>query len=190
MALMDNAPHDFILHHQHMDLKKLTPFKHRTFNNVDLLYFIKFFNHHYKKHQTLEDAFTRTFSSKELTTENALNGFHDYFFSLKDVPERTKKHIAAPKKNSSCKRLNMYLRWMVRHDKNGVDFGIWKNIQPTQLVIPLDVHVIRVAKQLGLLSRKSADWQAALELTENLRKFDPKDPVKYDYALFGTGVLG
>ena len=189
MDLMDNAPHDFVLHHQPKDLKNLLRFKHRTFNSTDLLYFIHFFHHHYKKNDSLETAFSIGLDKKDINTENALNGFYDYFFSLPDVPSRTKKHIAAPKNKSSCKRLNMYLRWMVRNDKCGVDFGIWKNIKTSQLIMPLDLHVIRVAKRYQLLTRKQSDWQAAVELTETLKTFDPKDPVKYDYALFGMGVM-
>jgi uncharacterized protein (TIGR02757 family) len=117
-----------------------------------------------------------------------LNGFYDYFFSLPDVPDRTRKHIAAPEKNASCKRLNMYLRWMVRNDQRGVDFGIWKKIRPDQLVMPLDVHVMRVARSLQLLTEKQPDWKAAVALTNTLKQFDPIDPVKYDFALFGSGV--
>jgi uncharacterized protein (TIGR02757 family) len=119
----------------------------------------------------------------------ALVGFHNLFFSLPDAPNRTKKHIATPERKSSCKRLNMFLRWMVRKDDKGVDFGIWSKIKTSQLLIPLDVHVERIARNLGLLHREQRDWQAVLELTENLRKFDKKDPVKYDFALFGIGVL-
>ena len=189
MDLMDNTPHDFVLNHQPKDLKNLLRFKHRTFNSTDLLYFIHFFHHHYKKHDSLETAFSIGLDKKDINTENALNGFYDYFFSLPDVPSRTKKHIAAPKNKSSCKRLNMYLRWMVRNDKCGVDFGIWKKIKTSQLIMPLDLHVIRVAKRYQLLTRKQSDWQAAVELTETLKRFDPKDPVKYDYALFGMGVM-
>jgi uncharacterized protein (TIGR02757 family) len=106
-----------------------------------------------------------------------------------DVPERTKKHVGTPERGSACKRLNMYLRWMVRQDKNGVDFGIWKKIRPSQLVMPLDLHVMRVSKQLGLLDQAKADWKTAVELTNTLKSFDPKDPVKYDFALFGMGVM-
>ena len=189
MNLMDHAPHDFVLNHQPKDLKKLLQFKHRTFNSTDLLYFIHFFHHHYQQHDTLETAFTKGLQPKDINTENALNGFHDYFFSLPDVPLRTNKHIAAPKKKSSCKRLSMYLRWMVRNDKKGVDFGIWKNIKPSQLIMPMDLHVLRVAKRFNLIQRKTSDWQTAVELTETLKKFDPKDPVKYDFALFALGVL-
>jgi uncharacterized protein (TIGR02757 family) len=185
MQLMDNAPHDFCLNHSPKKLKNLTSFKHRTFNSTDLLYFIDFFKTHYTKYKSLETAFTQHGN----TVEKMLTGFQQYFFSLEYVPERTKKHIATPEKNSSCKRLNMFLRWMVRKDDNGVDFGIWKNISPSQLICPLDLHVVRVAKRLNLLQRKHTDWQAALELTEYLRTLDKNDPVKYDFALFGLGVM-
>jgi uncharacterized protein (TIGR02757 family) len=185
MKLMDNAPHDFCLNHSPKELKSLTHFKHRTFNTTDLLYFIDFFKTHYSKHKSLETAFTR----HGKTTEEILTGFHNYFFSLEHIPVRTKKHVATPERNSSCKRLNMYLRWMVRQDDKGVDFGIWKNISPSQLICPLDLHVIRVAKRLNLLNRKQTDWQAAMELTEQLRRFDSADPIKYDFALFGMGVI-
>jgi uncharacterized protein (TIGR02757 family) len=187
MALMDNRPHDFMLHHQPRDLKKLLHFKHRTFNSDDLLYFISFLRHHYSRHASLETAFTQWMQPGDATVENALNGFKTYFFSLEHLP-RTQKHIASPRQNSSCKRLNMFLRWMVRRDDKGVDFGIWNGIQPRQLVCPLDVHVARVARRLGLLERKQNDWQAALELTAALRRLNRNDPVVYDYALFGMGV--
>jgi uncharacterized protein (TIGR02757 family) len=130
MQLMDNAPHQFVLQHQKKDLEKLTGFKHRTFNTTDLLYCIEFFKMHYLSHQSLEKAFIQGLHKKDLTIENGLKGFYDYFFSLPHIPERTKKHIASPDKRSSCKRLNMFLRWMVRRDNKGVDFGIWKNIAP------------------------------------------------------------
>ncbi len=189
MNLMDNAPHDFCLHHRATDLKHLLNFKHRTFNATDLLYFIAFFKTHYSQYSTLETAFSKWMKKTDKNVENALNGFYKYFFSLDDVPTRTLKHIASPAKKSSCKRLNMFLRWMVRKDNNGVDFGIWKNIKPSQLVIPIDVHVARVARNFNLLERPATDWLAAIELTEQLKKFDGKDPVKYDFALFGLGVL-
>ena len=189
MQLMDNAPHAFCLHHSDNDLKKLLSFKHRTFNTTDLLYFISFFKMHYEKSNSLETAFTKWMNKKDDTVENALNGFYGYFFSLDDVPKRTLKHIASPAKNSSCKRLNMYLRWMVRKDHCGVDLGLWKNISPSQLIIPLDVHVARVARHFNLLSRKTTDWQAALKLTNEMKKLDAKDPAKYDFALFALGVL-
>ncbi|MFT3979096.1 MAG: TIGR02757 family protein [Ferruginibacter sp.] len=189
MQLMDNAPHDFCLHHTDNDLKKLLSFKHRTFNATDLLYFVSFFREHYSGHSSLETAFTRWMHKKDENVENALNGFYRYFFSLPDVPARTLKHIACPDKHSACKRINMYLRWMVRKDNRGVDFGIWKNIVPSQLVIPLDLHVARVARHFNLLRRKQSDWEAAVELTNTMKTLDPKDPAKYDFALFALGVL-
>ena len=189
MALMDNAPHDFCLHHSDNDLKKLLSFKHRTFNATDLLYFVAFFKEHYSKHASLETAFSKWMSPTDEDVEKGLNGLYQYFFSLSDVPGRTLKHIACPAKNSACKRINMFLRWMVRPGKNGVDFGIWKNIRPAQLVIPLDLHVARVAANFGLLQRTRHDWLAAKELTQTLRLFDANDPCKYDFALFGLGVL-
>ncbi len=189
MQLMDNAPHDFCLHHAEKDLKKLLHFKHRTFNPTDLLYFIDFFQHHYSKEDSLETAFTRSMKKNDPDTAHALNGFYDYFFSLEHVPKRTLKHIASPAKKATCKRLCMYLRWMVRRDNHGVDFGIWKNISPAQLIIPLDLHVARVARHFNLLTRKPTDWQAALELTETVKQLDKNDPAKYDFALFALGVL-
>jgi uncharacterized protein (TIGR02757 family) len=189
MGRMDNAPHEFILQHKEKDLKKIIGFKHRTFNDTDLLYFIEFLKKHYSSFTSLETAFTKQLKKEDADIEQALNGFYTYFFSLEDVPPRTRKHIASPEKNSSCKRLNMFLRWMVRKDKQGVDFGIWENMSPAQLICPIDVHVARVAKRLSLLERKPVDWQAARELTAYLRTLDPLDPVKYDFALFGIGVM-
>lgn len=188
LQLMDYSPHDFCLQHNSIDLKKLEGFKHRTFTATDLLYFIEFFNFHYSQHDSLESAFTNGMHKNDVTIENGLKGFYNYFFSLPDIPERTKKHIASPEKKSSCKRLNMFLRWMVRTDNKGVDFGIWKNISPSQLVCPIDVHVARVSKRFNLLHRNQTDWNAALELTAYLRTLDKDDPVKYDFALFGMGV--
>ena len=217
---MGGAPFDFIRNHQEHDLKTLLGFKHRTFNDTDLLYFIAFFKQHYENYQSLEDAFLPyreqkkifqeayldeqtkpasveptspvCLSSKlampELAIETCLNSFRTYFFLLEDFPRRTIKHVSSPAQGSTCKRLNMFLRWMVRDDAKGVDFGIWKQIKPSQLICPTDVHVERVARKLGLIERKQVDWKTALELTENLRRFDANDPVKYDYALFGLGV--
>ncbi len=204
MQLMDNAPHDFCLNHSSKELKQLIGFKHRTFNTTDLLYFIDFFKFHYSKHKSLEIAFVphplrRSPLDQPLsingeggntsTMEMALNHFHIYFFSLDHIPARTKKHIATPERKSSCKRLNMFLRWMVRNDDKGVDFGIWKKISPAQLICPIDLHVARVARRFNILERKQTDWLAALELTKYLRTLDSTDPVKYDFALFGLGVM-
>ncbi|WP_129713911.1 TIGR02757 family protein [Pedobacter sp. SYP-B3415] len=216
MARMDHAPFDFIKGHTDTDLKQLLGFKHRTFNDTDLLYFVAFFRHHYEMHDSLEAAFIPKrgeFNADYLAIEatvsedidrlsslvcmqaelsfdlkDALNNFRQVFFSLPDFPERTKKHISSPNQNSTCKRLCMFLRWMVRSDDRGVDFGIWKTLLPAQLICPCDVHVDRVARSLGLIQRKQTDWITAVELTEQLRKFDPLDPVKYDFALFGLGV--
>ncbi len=189
MKLMDDAPYEFIMGHSKKELVPLLKFKHRTFNTTDLMYYIDFFKWYYSENTSLEDAFSRYINKKSNNTEAALIGFHDLFFSLKEFPERTKKHIATPARNSSCKRINMYLRWMVRKDNAGVDFGIWKKIKPSQLLCPEDVHVGRVARKLGLLERSQSDWKATLKLTENLKKLDPNDPVKYDFALFGLGVM-
>jgi uncharacterized protein (TIGR02757 family) len=190
MQLMDMDPHAFITTHREEDLKRMLYFKHRTFNTTDLLYFISFLKHHYTNYHSLEDAFAGpdTFSSKNKAAI-FLNRFYHYFFSLEDAPQRTRKHIASPEKNSTCKRLNMFLRWMVRNDNNGVDFGLWNKISPSELVCPVDLHVARVSRRFNLLTRSQVDWQAAIELTGNLKKLDSDDPVKYDFALFGLGVM-
>jgi len=193
MQRMDNTPYQFCLNHDAEDLKRLTTFRHRTFNSTDLLYFIQFLQYHYRKHQSLENAFLQKISLAPSfgggLAGAALDSFYNYFFSLEDSPPRTHKHIASPRKKSTCKRLNMFLRWMVRNDNKGVDFGIWKKISPSQLICPIDLHVVRVAKKFGLVTRKQTDWLAALELTDHLRKLDKDDPVKYDFALFGLGVI-
>jgi len=189
MQRMDNAPHQFVTQHTDEDLKRLLGFKHRTFNDTDLLYFVHFLQYHYSEHPSLESAFMAGMMIGDDNIENGLNGFFQYFFHLEDAPRRTQKHIASPAKHSTCKRLNMYLRWMVRSDNKGVDFGIWKNIKPAQLICPIDVHVARVAIRFNLLSRKQIDWQAALDLTEHLKRLDATDPAKYDFALFGLGVV-
>lgn len=188
LARMDNAPYDFVLNHTATDLKRLIGFKHRTFNDTDLLYTIAFFNWYYHNNTSLEQAFTVGIKPKDKNIEGGLNGFRELFFSLPDVSKHTYKHVASPAQQSACKRLCMMLRWFVRQDNAGVDFGIWKTIKPAQLVCPLDVHSGRIARQLGLLQRPQNDWQAALELTHNLIKLDATDPVKYDFALFGEGV--
>ncbi|MFN0276728.1 MAG: TIGR02757 family protein [Chitinophagales bacterium] len=189
IELMGNEPHEFILHHTEYDAKKFLSFKHRTFNATDTLYFLHFFKSYYAKNNSLENAFLCERYVEKETTEEMLKHFHNTFFSLEDVPHRTKKHIPTPARKSTCKRLNMFLRWMVRKDNCGVDFGLWGKIKPSQLVCPLDVHVERVARKLGLISRKQTDWLTALELTKNLKQFDAVDPVQYDFALFGMGVM-
>ena len=212
---MDNQPYQFMLNHSYTDLKGLLGFKHRTFNDTDLLYFVTFFKHHYSQSNSLETAFLpqqtinpnylpeissadvelsssacmlMEFTIEDFTAEKALNHFRSYFFSLEDFPRRTIKHISSPLQKSTCKRLNMFLRWMVRKDKCGVDFGIWNTIPTSELICPCDVHVDRVARKLGLIKRKQTDWQTAVELTAKLKEFDANDPVKYDFALFGLGV--
>lgn len=187
MHWMDEAPHDFILHHKETDLKRFLSFAHRTFNATDLLYFIAFLQYHYTNYTSLEDAFVPAKTYRHDTVEQALVHFHNYFFSI-EHPERTRKHISTPERKSACKRINMYLRWMVRKDNNGVDFGIWKKISPRQLICPLDVHVARVAQRLNLLENDKSNWQNALILTMQLRQLNPNDPAMYDYALFGLGM--
>jgi uncharacterized protein (TIGR02757 family) len=187
-GMMDFAPHEFILGHKEKDLIPFTGFRHRTFNGDDALYFIHFLNRYYKKHHSLETAFIT--KDGAYNAYSGISGFYRVFFDSEHHPARTCKHIATPEKNSACKRINMFLRWMVRDDNHGVDFGMWKKILPSQLVCPCDVHVNRVARKLGLISRPQSDWIAATELTDRLRQLDPADPVKYDYALFGLGLEG
>lgn len=186
--MMDGAPHDFMLHHQEDDLKPFLAFKHRTFNATDTLYFIEFLSWYYRRHDSLEEAFSSHLKVTDEHVGPALAGFHELFFSLPDAPARSRKHVATPRRKSACKRLAMFLRWMVRDDQQGVDFGLWKQLSPSQLVCPCDVHVDRVARRLGLISRKETDWLTALELTQNLKRMNAQDPVKYDFALFGLGV--
>jgi uncharacterized protein (TIGR02757 family) len=185
---MDNAPHDFLINHSEGDLKVFLDFKHRTFNEVDALYFIHFLSWFYRQQDSLEEAFLIGQTGAVDSMESMLTQFQRHFFSLEDAPSRTRKHISSPATRSACKRINMYLRWMVRQDNKGVDFGIWKAISPAQLICPCDLHVDRVGRKLGLITRKQTDWGTALELTQVLRSFDPLDPVKYDFALFGLGV--
>lgn len=186
MRWMDDDPHAFILNHRDTDLARFEAFKHRTFNGVDTLYFIEALRSIYREYASLEDLFR--VPAGEKTLEQGLIRFHHRFFSLEHHPHRTKKHLPTPERKSTCKRINMYLRWMVRKDQAGVDFGIWQTISQAQLICPCDVHVDRVARRLKLIRRKQTDWFTALELTGNLRKLDPLDPVKYDFALFGLGI--
>lgn len=197
MAMMGNSPYEFIMNlgeNEAQKLGQMTSFVHRTFNGTDLLYLIQFLQYHYsfKKEISLESAFTKHFNPDAENIEDALNRFYQYVFSIVEegeYPKRTQKHIAAPFKKSACKRLNMFLRWMVRKDNCGVDFGIWSQIKASQLICPIDIHVNRVAKRFQLLSRNQTDWLAAVELTSYLKKLDASDPVKYDFALFGLGVI-
>jgi uncharacterized protein (TIGR02757 family) len=185
MQLMGNQPFEFIRNHSDADLKKFLTFKHRTFNATDILYMIDFLQRHYQKNTSLESAF---FPDEINNVEDGLIHLKHYFAASPYFPERTSKHIATPEKKSNCKRLNMFLRWMVRNDHQGVDFGIWKKIKPSQLIIPIDLHVHRVATDLGLIQTNKIDWNAAIELTKSLKTFDKEDPVKYDFALFGMGI--
>lgn len=185
MALMDDSPYDFIMNHKEKDLKPFLNFKHRTFQPDDTLYFISFFRRFYEQYNSLESAF---FPDHVQSVEESLSHFHNTFFNSPLALQRTRKHVSTPIRKSSCKRLNMFLRWMVRKDDRGVDFGIWDRCDTKELKIPLDVHVFKVAHQLGLLTRDKTDWPAVIELTNNLLKFDPVDPVKYDYALFSIGI--
>ncbi|NNE25545.1 MAG: TIGR02757 family protein [Saprospiraceae bacterium] len=184
-GLMGNEPYKFICTHREKDRKRFENFKHRTFQYTDTLYFLEFLQRYYQENDSLERLF-----SNHPDMKSALSSFHDTFFELPDAPQRTRKHVATPARNSTCKRLNMFLRWMVRSDEGKVDFGIWKSIPTEHLMIPFDVHVERVARSLGILNRKQRDWKAVEELTQNLKQLDPKDPVKYDYALYGMGILG
>jgi uncharacterized protein (TIGR02757 family) len=190
IGLMDNAPYDFIKNYQDSDLRRFLAFKHRTFNATDTLYFLEFFKDFYSKNNSLEYAFLVGLKNNDENIKSGLENFQKVFFSLEDYPIRTRKHVATPARNSSCKRINMFLRWMVRKDNKGVDFGIWDKIKTSALVCPCDVHVERVARKLGLITRPKTDWQTAVELTQNLKQLDPIDPVKYDFALFGLGVEG
>jgi uncharacterized protein (TIGR02757 family) len=183
MRRMDFAPHDFIVHHTHKERKRFGDFVHRTFNGEDAVFFIARLQQLYNKHQSLEPLFY----SESCTVYDGILQFREAFLS-DNVPARHGKHVANPAAGSASKRINMFLRWMVRNDKRGVDFGIWKTLRPADLQIPLDVHSGRVARKLGLLERTQDDWRAVEELTAALRTFDAADPVRFDYALFGMGV--
>jgi len=185
---MDNDPHRFVLHHSAKDLKPMADFKHRTFNGTDALYLMHFLKDVYTNGNDLETAFFPQPDASIDAVEKALVRFRNRFTSDPFFQQRSGKHISSPQSGSACKRLNMFLRWMVRKDNKGVDFGIWNAVSPAQLICPCDLHVERNARQLGLVTRPSTDWKMAMELTENLRQFDPLDPVKYDFALFGLGV--
>ncbi|SHN05482.1 TIGR02757 family protein [Polaribacter sp. KT 15] len=186
MEMLDNAPHDFILNHTSKDLKVLENFVHRTFNHIDLTQFVKSLQNIYINHGGLENILNIDDNSN--TYQNSIHQFKKVFFEI-EHQNRTLKHISDPLKNSAAKRINMFLRWMVRNDKTGVDFGLWPTHNPANLSCPLDVHSGNVARKLKLLLRKQNDWKAVAELDKNLRKLDKLDPVKYDFALFGLGVF-
>ena len=179
-----NSPYDFIMNFRENDLKKID-FVHRTFNSIDLLFFLKSLQNIYKNHGGLENIFSK-FKNDEFVYQN-INNFRKIFFSI-DHQYRTQKHVSNPKKNSACKRLNMFLRWMVRKDKN-VDFGLWNNLSPSMLSCPLDIHTANTARKLNLIKRKQNDLKALNELDSSLRIMDKNDPVKYDFALFGLGAF-
>lgn len=187
MLWMDEAPHDFILHHSKKDLKPFEKFVHRTFNGIDCLFFISALKHIYIEHGGLEMAFMAKPGDEDQSLKNNIMQFRSRFLESKHLL-RSEKHLSNPQQKSSAKRLCMYLRWMVRQDQKGVDFGIWKNISAADLCLPLDVHTGNVSRSLGLLARTQNDWQAVAEITEVLKTFDPLDPIKYDFALFGIGV--
>jgi len=195
MELMGNSPYDFVLSHQEKDLKDLESFVHRTFNGQDFIGFIKGLQHIYQNHNGLETVFAQ--NQEPFSVQKSIHEFKKVFFNTSESNQakqishttRTHKHISDPLNNSAAKRINMYLRWMVRQDTKGVDLGIWKSISPAALSCPLDVHSGNVARKLGLLTRKQNDGKAVAELDLKLRELDPNDPVKYDYALFGLGVF-
>ncbi|MFT0715741.1 TIGR02757 family protein [Flagellimonas lutimaris] len=186
MGLMGNTPYDFVMNHSQDDLDVLSPFVHRTFNGTDLGYFVISLQNIYKNHGGLEAVFSE-YQSKD-SMQPAISNFKELFFELPHQ-NRTQKHVSNPNKGSAAKRINMLLRWMVRDNSTGVDFGLWKDISPAKLSCPLDVHSGNVARKLNLLKRKQNDAKALQELDKNLRKLDATDPVKYDFALFGLGVF-
>ena len=186
MQFMDNAPYEFIIHHNEEDLKQLTGFVYRTFNSSDLLFLVEALRQIYLEQGSLEKVCETCFW-KTGTVKGLISGLRAELLKTSHL-SRSEKHLAAPEKGSAAKRINMFLRWMVRRDDSGVDFGLWKGIPSSALMIPLDVHSGNTARKLGLLQRKQNDWKAVEELTGKLREFNPKDPVKYDFALFGTGI--
>lgn len=186
MGFLGNSPYDFVMNHTDLQLEELEHFVHRTFNLDDFKYFIRALKNIYTHHKGLEGVFTKYKSEDSL--QPAIHQFKKIFFEIPHI-SRTTKHVSDPIKGSAAKRINMYLRWMVRQDTKGVDFGIWKNISPSLLSCPLDVHTGNVARKLGILKRKQNDAKSVLELDLALRQMDSTDPVKYDFALFGLGVF-
>ena len=187
MDLMGNAPYDFVMSHTENDLERLESFVHRTFNNQDFQFFIKSLKNIYCNHNGLESVFSKSVL-KGNSMQHGISEFKKIFFEIEHL-HRTEKHVSDPMSNSAAKRINMYLRWMVRQDNKGVDLGIWKSISPASLSCPLDVHSGNVARKLGILKRKQNDGKAVAELDLILRTFENNDPVKYDFALFGLGVF-
>lgn len=187
MQMMDNTPHDFVLHASPHEIEELGSFVHRTFNGSDLSYFILSLRNIYSNVGGLESVFTNAYATNN-NIFDAISVFRDVFLQL---PHNThvRKHVSDVKANSAAKRINMFLRWMVRTDENAVDFGLWKNISPAHLMLPLDVHTGDVARAMGILQRKQNDWKAVVEISDFLRTLDPSDPIKYDFALFGLGAF-
>lgn len=188
VEMMDNDPYNFIVNSESEDLRRLSTFVHRTFNADDCLFFIGSLRNIYLKYGSLEQAFTLGIQPDEPSIYPSILRFRERFLESPHLP-RSQKHIANPAAGSTAKRINMFLRWMVRKDHSGVDFGLWNSLSPAQLCCPLDVHVGNIARKLNLLERKQNDWKAVEEITVNLRLFDPIDPVKYDFALFGMGAF-
>jgi len=185
--IMGNSPYDFVMSYSSAQKKEIEDFKYRTFNSVDLDFFLQSLKNIYTNHQGLENVFTKGYNVDK-SIKSAISHFREVFISI-DHEKRSEKHLANVDKQSAAKRLNMFLRWMVRSNSEGVDFGLWKNINTSDLIIPLDVHCARTARALNLLTRQQTDWKAAIELTNKLKDFDNNDPVKYDFALFGLGVF-
>ena len=185
MELLENDPYNFIINHSDNDLKSLLGFVHRTFNGYDFIQFVKSLKNIYCNHGGLEMVFFN--HMKDNSLHNSIHQLKNIFFEIEHL-KRTRKHVSDPFMGSAAKRINMFLRWMVRKDNKGVDFGIWNSINQKNLSCPLDVHSGNIARKLGILKRKQNDHKAVLELDNSLRKYDESDPVKYDFALFGMGA--
>ncbi len=187
MDRMDREPYEFLMNASDAELAVFKDFKHRTFNGEDCIFFIKSLRNIYQNHSGLENVFAQGYKNSG-DVKGAISHFRNVFFSI-EHPQRTEKHISNVDKKSAAKRINMFLRWMVRKDDRGVDLGLWREIKPADLYLPLDVHTGNVGRKLALLTRTQNDWPAVDEITSNLRKMDPNDPIKYDFALFGLGIF-